>query len=64
MMNAANEEANAYFRAGKMKFTDIARVVENTLQRAGDLPADTIEQVYFADEHARRMAREELAKLK
>lgn len=64
MMNAANEEANANFRNGKMKFTDIARVVENTLQRAGDLPADTIEQVYFADEHARRMAREELAKLK
>ncbi|MBR5232468.1 MAG: 1-deoxy-D-xylulose-5-phosphate reductoisomerase [Clostridia bacterium] len=63
MMNAANEEANAHFRAGKMKFTDIARVVENTLQRAGDLPADTIEQVYFADEKARSIAREEMAKL-
>lgn len=63
MMNAANEEANAHFRDGKMKFTDIARVVENTLQRAGDQPADTIEQVYFADELARRIAREEMAKL-
>ena len=63
MMNAANEEANAHFRAGNMKFTDIARVVENTLQRAGDLPADSIEQVYFADELARRIAREEMAKL-
>ena len=63
MMNAANEEANAYFRAGKMKFTDIARVVEQTLSRAGSLPADTMEQVYFADETARRMAREEMANL-
>lgn len=63
MMNAANEEANAYFRAGRMKFTDIARVVENTLQRMGNLPADTIEQVYFADDLARRIAREEMAKL-
>jgi len=63
MMNAANEEANAHFRNGKMKFTDIARVVENTLQCAGNLPADTIEQVYFADETARRIARAEMAKL-
>ncbi|MBQ4552783.1 MAG: 1-deoxy-D-xylulose-5-phosphate reductoisomerase, partial [Clostridia bacterium] len=63
MMNAANEEANAHFRDGKMKFTDISRVVENTLQRAGNQPADTIEQVYFADELARRIAREEMAKL-
>jgi len=64
MMNAANEEANAHFRAGKMRFTDIARVVEQTLFRAGTLPADTLEQVYFADETARRMAREEMEKLK
>ena len=63
MMNAANEEANAQFRAGQLKFTDIARVVENTLSRMGNLPADTIEQVYFADAEARRMARLEMANL-
>ena len=57
MLNAANEEANARFRAGGLGFLQISRVVRETLERIGALPAHTIEQVYAADEAARREAR-------
>ncbi len=62
-MNAANEEANARFRAGVLRFLQIGDVVRDTLSAVGDLPADTIEQVYAADALARRRAGEIMAKL-
>ena len=62
-MNAANEEANARFRAGGLRFLQIGDVVRDTLSAVGDLPADTIEQVYAADALARRRAGEIMAKL-
>lgn len=58
MLNAANEEANAAFRAGSIRFTDIGAVVNETLSRVGNMPADSLEAVYLADETARRMARQ------
>ena len=58
MLNAANEEANARFRAGGLGFMQIGRVVEETLARIGNLPAHTIEEVYAADAAARREARQ------
>ena len=57
VLNAANEEANARFRAGGLRFTQIGDVVAETLQRIGGLPAHTIEMVYQADAAARREAR-------
>ena len=57
VLNAANEEANARFRAGGLRFTHIGEVVGETLQRIGHLPAHTIDQVYAADAAARREAR-------
>ena len=57
MLNAANEEANARFRAGGLGFMQIGHVVEETLARIGNLPAHTIEEVYAADAAARREAR-------
>ena len=63
VMNAANEEANARFRAGGLRFLQIGDVVRDTLSAVGDLPADTIEQVYAADALARRRAGEIMAKL-
>ena len=63
VMNAANEEANARFRACGLRFLQIGDVVRDTLSAVGDLPADTIEQVYAADALARRRAGEIMAKL-
>ena len=62
VLNAANEEANAAFRAGKLGFMQIGAVVEETQQRIGSLPAHTIEQVYEADAAARREARSVIEK--
>ena len=44
-------------------FLQIGDVVRDTLSAVGDLPADTIEQVYAADALARRRAGEIMAKL-
>ncbi|MBR4067128.1 MAG: 1-deoxy-D-xylulose-5-phosphate reductoisomerase [Clostridia bacterium] len=60
MLNAANEEA--VFRmlgdgGETMPVGRIFDVVEETLQRMGNRPADTEEQVFAADEEARRVAR-------
>ena len=63
MLNAANEAANAAFRAGSIRFVDIGRVVEETLSRIGNRPAHTIEEVTAADDLARRTAGEILQKL-
>ena len=63
MLNAANEEANAGFRAGRIGFLQIGEIVTETLQRMGDQGADTLEQVYAADAAARRTAQEIMEKL-
>lgn len=63
MLNAANEEANARFRSGGLRFTQIGTVVAETLQRIGCMPAHTIEEVYAADAAARDAARRVMEKL-
>ena len=63
MLNAANEEANAAFRAGRLRFTQIGDTVAETLQRIGNMPAHTIEEVYAADAAARGEARHVMEKL-
>lgn len=58
VLNAANEQANARFRAGGLRFVQIGDVVRTTLDQLGHLPADTIEEVYDADHRARAAADE------
>lgn len=62
MLNAANEEANARFRAGGITFTQIADTVRETLSRIGWRSAHTIEEVYAADAEARAQARRVMEK--
>ncbi|NLE69175.1 MAG: 1-deoxy-D-xylulose-5-phosphate reductoisomerase [Clostridiales bacterium] len=56
VLNAANEEAVAAFLRQEIGFLDIARVVEETLQISAALPADTLEEVLYADQAARQTA--------
>ena len=56
MFNAANEVAVAAFIRQEIGFLDIARVVEETLQRSAILPANTLEEVLYADRVARETA--------
>ncbi|SOE01636.1 1-deoxy-D-xylulose-5-phosphate reductoisomerase [Caenispirillum bisanense] len=56
LLNAANEIAVARFLAGEIGFLDIARTVEATIEKAGDLPLATLDDVLAADAEARRIA--------
>lgn len=56
-VNAANEEANAGFRAGKIGFLQIAEAVEAVLSRR--LPSvNCVEDILAVDEECRRIVRE------
>lgn len=54
VLNAANEVAVELFLNERIKFGDIYRLVDETLQRLGAKSADTFEAVLAADEQARR----------
>jgi len=56
ILNAANEIAVAEFLAGHLRFTDIPRVVENTLSDSTFRPADDLDNVLTADREARYVA--------
>ena len=60
ILNAANEVAVAAFLAGRMPFTTIASVIEETLDSVGATPADSLAQVLEADAVARRKADERI----
>jgi len=53
VLNAANEVAVAAFLAGNIRFTDIARIVEDSLAQAGYLPPQTIADVLDIDRETR-----------
>ncbi len=57
ILNASNEVAVAEFLDDKIRFTDIAGVVEATLARADIKAADSLESVLEADSQAREIAR-------
>jgi 1-deoxy-D-xylulose-5-phosphate reductoisomerase len=63
VLNAANEVAVAAFLSGDLRFTDIARVAESTLEELGALsaPSDTA-GVLAVDARARAYAREHVAR--
>jgi 1-deoxy-D-xylulose-5-phosphate reductoisomerase len=58
ILNAANEVAVAEFLAGRIRFTDIARVIESALSRVSTRPATDLEAVLAADTAARATARQ------
>ena len=53
ILNAANEIAVASFLDNKLKFTDIAFVVEQTLTKLSSQSVETLEQILNADKEAR-----------
>jgi 1-deoxy-D-xylulose-5-phosphate reductoisomerase len=56
ILNAANEIAVEAFLCGKIKFTDIARIVEASLDSITHVPADDLETVLVADSETRQYA--------
>ncbi|WP_455203455.1 1-deoxy-D-xylulose-5-phosphate reductoisomerase [Kaarinaea lacus] len=58
LLNAANEIAVQAFLDGKIKFTEIAVLIENTMASATVVEADSLESVIAADSLARQIAQE------
>ena len=53
VFNGANEEAVAAFLREEIPFGEIARRVENAMERLSGLPADNLEEILDADRRAR-----------
>lgn len=64
ILNGANEMAVAAFLRDEIPFGAIGRIVEGTLEACGAMPADTLEDIFHADQEARRVAKEIAEKLK
>jgi 1-deoxy-D-xylulose-5-phosphate reductoisomerase len=58
VLNAANEVAVHAFLGGRLAFTDIASVIEQTLGELGSGPVRAFESLYEADRAAREVAGE------
>ena len=58
VFNGANEEAVAAFLREEIAFGEIARRVENAMDRLAGLKADSIEEILEADARARAVVRE------
>lgn len=56
VMNAANEVANAAFRAGALDFLGIERIIESTMDYFEVDSASSVEQLLSIDKDARRIA--------
>ena len=63
ILNAANEVAVGAFLGGKLRFTAIPRVIENTMEQVPGGPGDSLDLVLDADRRARRIAAEAAARL-
>ncbi|MCH8507006.1 MAG: 1-deoxy-D-xylulose-5-phosphate reductoisomerase, partial [Ectothiorhodospiraceae bacterium] len=57
-LNAANEVAVDAFLHGKLRFTQIADLIQAVLERLGAEPVLALDDVFSADERARSLARE------
>jgi 1-deoxy-D-xylulose-5-phosphate reductoisomerase len=57
-LNAADEIAVEAFLAGRIRFGEIAAVVDETIQQIGNRKADTIAEVLSADLESREAARQ------
>jgi 1-deoxy-D-xylulose-5-phosphate reductoisomerase len=58
VFNAANEQAVALFLDGAIRFGDIARAIDRTLDRHGDAPSGSRDAILAADAQARRHVQE------
>ncbi|HJE29396.1 MAG TPA: 1-deoxy-D-xylulose-5-phosphate reductoisomerase, partial [Pseudomonas nitrititolerans] len=56
MLNAANEIAVEAFLQGRIRFTEIASIIESVLERQASVAVRCLEDVLAADEQARRLA--------
>ncbi len=63
VLNAANEIAVYAFLAGRLRFLEIAEVIERTLEELGSEPVLSFESLYEADRMARTLAGESVAAL-
>ena len=52
--NGANEEANALFRQGKIKFLDIGELVSGAVDNVENFTPKTVDDVLKADALARK----------
>ena len=64
IMNGANEAAVAAFLAGEIPFGGISRLVEGALDALGSLPANNLEDIFYADQQARRVVAQLLESVK
>lgn len=58
VLNGANEVAVEAFLHDEIPFGGINRMVQETLERCGNLPADCLTDIFEADRQARRVAKE------
>jgi len=58
ILNAANEVAVAAFLARQIKFTEIAKIIEQVLTKLPANEADSLEQILADDAAARKLAEE------
>ncbi|MGY8813761.1 MAG: 1-deoxy-D-xylulose-5-phosphate reductoisomerase, partial [Gammaproteobacteria bacterium] len=58
ILNAANEVAVSGFLEGRIKFTDIANVVEKSLGNIDSVNADNIDLILEADQLTREYSRQ------
>jgi len=63
ILNAANEIAVSYFLRKRIRFLDIVRIVEETLNSMSGGRLDNLEDVALADNEARKIAEEKSLKL-
>ena len=54
-LNAANEQANALFREGKLRFLQISELLETTMALLPEKSGHTVEDVFAIDAHAREI---------
>ena len=64
ILNGANEAAVAAFLADEIPFGGITRLVECALEKLGPMPADSLEDIFQADQEARRAVAALLPSLK
>ena len=62
-LNAANEEAVKAFLGGRMRLTDIARVIERVMDAHETRPVSSLDVVLEVDRRARAAAADEIARL-
>ena len=64
ILNGANEAAVAAFLKDEIPFGGITRLVEGALEKLGPMPAASLEDIFHADQEARRVVAELLPGLK